>query len=517
MVGTGADLGEVKIKFQDGAYTLSSATLYIDQIFVAFSAASSSYENGAIWIDDSVTNTGTIPGIDGVATNPVSTWAAALTLSASTNLNKFQIANGTAITLTADSSNFALFGEEWTLALGGQVISNMYVEHASVSGSAIGTSYRFIRCKIALAVAVSLEAGGMKECAVGDAGISLAAGTYLWDGCFSGVAGTGTPSVDFGAAVGNTNFNMRHYSGGIEIENMGQAGTDNMSLEGFGQYVLNANCAGGTLAVRGAFQKTDNSGLVTIVDEANIYSSVIEAGRAQAATANTITLASTASATDGAYDPAMIIITGGTGDGQCRLILEYTGASKVAVVDRNWKVNPDATSDYKILADAGRENINEGLAQAGAAGTITLNALASASDDAYNNQLVFIRSGTGEDQVRLVTDYDGTTKIATVGTNWAVNPDATSGYVMLPTSIYSSAEISALINSSLDSAIPASPTANSINEYIRNIKYTIVNKMEITEANGNTVVYEDDDSTPHASVNSAFTSDSTTTTRLRLE
>lgn len=72
--------------------------------------------------------------------------------------------------------------------------------------------------------------------------------------------GTATPVLDFGAAVGNTNVNMRHYSGGIEIQNMGAAGTDTMSLEGHGQHVLNANCTGGTLAVRGHFKKTDNSG-----------------------------------------------------------------------------------------------------------------------------------------------------------------------------------------------------------------------------------------------------------------
>ncbi len=161
--------------------------------------------------------------------------------------------------------------------------------------------------------------------------------------------------------------------------------------------------------------------------------SVVTADTCQSgSTVNTIVLASGASATDGAYDPSLIAIVGGTGSGQCRLVLQYTGSSRTAVVDRNWKTTPDNTSEYVVYADAGREHVNEGQAQAGAAGTITLNALASSSDDAYKNQFVYIRSGTGEDQARRVVSYNGTTKIVTVSDNWDVNPDATSAYIMIP-------------------------------------------------------------------------------------
>lgn len=156
---------------------------------------------------------------------------------------------------------------------------------------------------------------------------------------------------------------------------------------------------------------------------------------------NQIQFDASASATDGAYDPAIVSIVGGTGPGQTRLILQYDGTSKTATVDRNWKVNPDATSEFVILGNPGREHVNEGLAQAGAAGTITLNTLASSDDNAYNGQTVFIRSGTGEDQARFVTAYNGTTKVATVDRNWDANPDSTSGYVMLATSVFSSSQM----------------------------------------------------------------------------
>jgi hypothetical protein len=147
---------------------------------------------------------------------------------------------------------------------------------------------------------------------------------------------------------------------------------------------------------------------------------------------NQIQLDAGASAVDGAYDPAIVVIMEGTGAGQSRLILEYDGATKTATVDRNWKINPDATSEFQIVANPGREHVNEGLIQAGTATTATLNVLASANDDTYIGQAIFIRSGTGEDQRRYVTAYNGTTKVATVHKAWDTIPDTTSGYVMLP-------------------------------------------------------------------------------------
>ncbi len=139
----------------------------------------------------------------------------------------------------------------------------------------------------------------------------------------------------------------------------------------------------------------------------------------------------------------MITITDGTGAGQSRMILEYNGATQTAVVDRNWKVIPDATSVYIITGDPGREHVNEGLAQGAGGGTDTLqlNVLASSSDHAYVGQTLFLRSGTGEDQAAIVIAYNGTTKIAQVEQDWEVIPDGTTGYVMLPNHVHPIAEI----------------------------------------------------------------------------
>lgn len=72
---------------------------------------------------------------------------------------------------------------------------------------------------------------------------------------------------------------------------------------------------------------------------------------------------------------------------------------------------------------------NSGTAQAGSGTTITLAAGASATDDIYNAYTITITSGTGTGEVRTITDYNGTTKVATVAT-WGTNPDSTSIYTV---------------------------------------------------------------------------------------
>ena len=72
------------------------------------------------------------------------------------------------------------------------------------------------------------------------------------------------------------------------------------------------------------------------------------------------------------------------------------------------------------------------------------------------------------------------------------------------------------MDAALDTAIPAAPTGDSINDYIVRTKRVVVNKLVITEATGNAKVFEDDDATSIL-VSSAFTSDATDTTRKKLE
>lgn len=71
-----------------------------------------------------------------------------------------------------------------------------------------------------------------------------------------------------------------------------------------------------------------------------------------------------------------------------------------------------------------------GTAQAGAAGTLTLAAGASAVTDVYKGMPLELTGGTGSGQRRVITAYNGTTKVASVYPNWTVTPDATSVYAV---------------------------------------------------------------------------------------
>lgn len=71
---------------------------------------------------------------------------------------------------------------------------------------------------------------------------------------------------------------------------------------------------------------------------------------------------------------------------------------------------------------------HSGTAQAGSKTSVTLASGASATDDIYNNKLIEFLDGTGVNQTGIITDYNGTTKVATV--NLDTVPDTTSEYVI---------------------------------------------------------------------------------------
>ena len=83
-----------------------------------------------------------------------------------------------------------------------------------------------------------------------------------------------------------------------------------------------------------------------------------------------------------------------------------------------------------------------GTAQAGAASAITLAAAASAVDDVYIGMVIAIDGGTGSGQSAVITDYVGSTKVATVATAWATAPDVTSTYSIYANVLYRPASVS---------------------------------------------------------------------------
>lgn len=93
-------------------------------------------------------------------------------------------------------------------------------------------------------------------------------------------------------------------------------------------------------------------------------------------------------------------------------------------------VNGSVDYDADGTESAAELLLGNGTASAGGANTITLQAdQASDVDDYYNGFGISIVDGTGEKKSsRLISDYDGTTKVCTVSTNWETPPDNTSIY-----------------------------------------------------------------------------------------
>jgi hypothetical protein len=218
---------------------------------------------GYIWINTVSGEAGTTVNENGTMRNPVDSIADALTLSAATNINLFFVLPGSTITLAASAAGKVFNGHSWTLALGGQVIDNAVFRNATVSGTGTSsTTATFTKCKMG---AVTLPGGTHVYTSVitGKQTIGSAGEVHYVD-C---ECGTVTVEFDFGAAIGNTELEMHKWAGDCEFQNMGQAGTDQIELDGTGHFTINANCTDGSIEVQGAFEKTDNSGGAVTIEE----------------------------------------------------------------------------------------------------------------------------------------------------------------------------------------------------------------------------------------------------------
>ena len=92
------------------------------------------------------------------------------------------------------------------------------------------------------------------------------------------------------------------------------------------------------------------------------------------------------------------------------------------------EITPSSTTADNITLTHNYGGAATGTAQAGASGSITLHAGADSNDDFFTGMYVTITANTGSGQSRLITDYDGSTKVASVTPNWDTNPDSTSTF-----------------------------------------------------------------------------------------
>lgn len=129
------------------------------------------------------------------------------------------------------------------------------------------------------------------------------------------------------------------------------------------------------------------------------------------------------------------------------LIIVNSGPSGIrdggALVQRYQTANDDGLGD--VVGDTALET---GTVAATGASTVTLGGSASAEDSYYVDMWIKITAGTGVDQVRQISAYVGSTKVATLASAWTTQPTGAtySIHALNYTGIYFSASINRHVN-----------------------------------------------------------------------
>jgi hypothetical protein len=192
---------------------------------------------------------GTESFVNGVADKPVDTWASAQTLASAVGIADYHLINGSAVTLDGSTTNSSLFGDNWSLALGGQVVTGCYIQGAAVSGVSTGASeVHFEGSNISTA---SIQYGHFDFCGFDGTMSMTETGSYKFHNCYSSVAGASWPT--FTKTAGKTvTGEWRNYAGGIALA--GIESTDTFTIGGtLGTVTLGG--ADGVVEIRGTYKE----------------------------------------------------------------------------------------------------------------------------------------------------------------------------------------------------------------------------------------------------------------------
>jgi hypothetical protein len=118
---------------------------------------------------------------------------------------------------------------------------------------------------------------------------------------------------------------------------------------------------------------------------------------------------------------------GSTGMYYLLLTNSEMAANVVAVITKT--STTDAKTTPIVLYPRQKVVIHNGTAQTGSSNSITLDSGASALDDAYNG-MVILGSLDSNLEVRMITDYVGSTKVAAVTPNWVTTPDSDDTFII---------------------------------------------------------------------------------------
>lgn len=231
-------------------------------------------EGYGIYVDDAAANTNTVNGVDGIFSNPVSTFTAARTLADSLGIEIYYILNNSELTLAATHVDWEFVGfgamTDNTINLGSQDVSRSRFLNVVLEGTQ-GGSGRIEAEKCALqdpGPGVSTFHLFALNCGIVDDITLDTSNDNVFIDCFSLVAGNSAPIVRASGASGT--LQMRGQKGGVDLRDL--SASHNVSLEQVGQVIFDASCnVNANVTLRGIGSKTDNTaGMSNLTEEAYI-------------------------------------------------------------------------------------------------------------------------------------------------------------------------------------------------------------------------------------------------------
>lgn len=400
--GTGADLGIVLIRFVNTGQT--GPTLFVDELLIAAVNTSNSvgYANGRVFINTGVSNTGTVSFVDGVGDNPVSTTTALKTIADNIGLKGIQILPGSAITLSQAFDAFEFMGFNYSVNLNGQSVNQSSFNGAFIIGNDSGTNPGFLIFKECSMSANTLGKYALLGCVVTDVITLAEEENYVWTNCEGGTAGNA--GLDFNSVLNASNVTLSYWSGDLEVQNMGQGtGIYDLKITGNGVITLNANCTGGTLTYAGDIKIIDNSGGAVTIVSGNIGDIIVDTAEIGVAGAGLTDL--------GGMSTGMQAEINTEAD---TALTDYDGPTNAEFEART----PTATQLAYIVANAATAVSVTFTTAGGSTTAAVLNlvdeASASNADDQYNGRVLYFTDGTLKGVVTDITDYVGSTKVATI-------------------------------------------------------------------------------------------------------
>ena len=376
-VGTaGAETGKVYIRIAG-----TMASLHVDQLNISYAISSRSvgYQLGAIWVDTVDGAAGSVSWVNGTADNPVNNWADALTLATNLSLNEFRINNGSTITLTSSTAGALMYGEFWSLALGGQNIAGAYIHGATVTGTSTGAAQVFEDCDIGTS---TIYNGTLfKDCRFTGTITLGAVGTYTITGA---KADSSVPTFNFNS--GASTIICRNYQGGIITSNMVSGSTLVLDIVG-GPVTLGG--ANATVSIVGIVNSLTNNltGSPTVDTVGMLNQSVL--ATPTNITAGTITTVTnlTNAPTNGDFTATMkssittaataatptVLLTPGTGTGQVTLASGILTANANGDFTATQKTSLNNSTPASITGSVGSVTGNVGGNVVGSVGSVTGN------------------------------------------------------------------------------------------------------------------------------------------------